>query len=73
MITEHQIDIIKDHPDLIHCGALRNSDGSYAGTIECECKINVCEIAKSGYIFSTDKEAIEWAIQLKKDLMLNNC
>lgn len=69
MITQHQIDTVKNHPDFIHCSATYNSmDNSYAGCIECICGFSACEIVKSGYIFSTDKEAIDWAQQFKKEV-----
>jgi len=68
MIDNTTLCEIKDNYSLTTCGAVQNKEGDFAGIIDCRCSFDNCDMVKSGYIFGTDKEAIDWAQKLKKEI-----
>ena len=58
---------VQQHQGMVVCSASQNEDGDWAGSIDCRC-LTECQLLKSGYLFDTDTEAIEWANTVKKDL-----
>ena len=53
----------------LHTVAIENpNDGWFAGAVECRCEEKSCPLVKSGYIFETDKEALQYAMMAKRNL-----